>query len=74
MHSSFYMFVPCDRVSKGREGSEGGREEGGGGEGEGGCFGFSNHSIPCPSVSYFEETLLSHCEHILACMWCIYIF
>ena len=49
----------------------GGREEGRrGGEG---CFDFSNHSIPCPSVPYFKGTLLPHCEHILVCIWCIYI-
>ena len=68
------MFIPCNRVSHSKGGSEGGREEGGGGGGEGGCFDFSNHSIPCPSVPYFKRTLLPHCEHILVCMCCIYIF
>ena len=73
VHSSFYMFIPFDRVSHSKGGSEGGKEEGGGGGGEGGCFDFSNHSIPCPSVPYFKRTL-PHCEHILVCMCCIYIF
>ena len=68
------MFIPCNRVSHSKGGSEGGREEGGGGGGEGGCFDFSNHSIPCPSVPYFKGTLLPHCEHILVCVCCIYIF
>ena len=30
-----------------------------------------NNYIPCPSVPYFKGT---HCEHILVCTWCIYIF